>query len=240
MSTNGQPEAAGGRAARAPRLPGAWQVGWARWICWLLEHVYLSTRIVGRDNVPVRGGVILAGNHTGLVDGPVVVGAAPRGTHFIMKYSLGRGLGGAILRLGGQVPVDRDGGRAALRTCLALLERGRAVGIFPEGSRGDGKMREIKAGVAWLAVNSGAPVVPFACLGTRRAGEGASHFPPFRRRLYVSFGPPLDIEVPAGVPNREQVAGVLEQIRAGLAAQVAKAVAASGIGLPEDTGRETA
>jgi 1-acyl-sn-glycerol-3-phosphate acyltransferase len=208
-------------------------------VCWILEHVYLSTKIVGRSYVPREGPVILAGNHTGLVDGPVVVGAAPRGAHFIMKFSLGQGLGGAILRLGGQVPVDRNGGRGALRTCLGLLENGAAVGIFPEGSRGDGQMREIKAGVAWLAVNSGAPVVPFACLGTRREGEGASRFPPPRRKIHVSFGAPLRLDVDGAAPNRERIASALEQIRVGLAAHVESAVAASGIGLPADTGKET-
>ncbi|MDR2114247.1 MAG: 1-acyl-sn-glycerol-3-phosphate acyltransferase [Bifidobacteriaceae bacterium] len=210
-----------------------------RLLCLFLDHVLLSTRVVGQQHLPRRGGVILAGNHTGLVDGPVVLGASPRGAHFIMKYSLGQGLGGRILRAGGQVPVDQNNGRQALKTCLGLLERGQVVGIFPEGARGDGSMSEIKAGVAWLAVNSRAPVVPFACLGTRHEGEAITKMPRLRRKIYVSFGAPVELDLDREAPAREQVAAALEQIGAAMRVQVERAVAASGIPLPQDTGRET-
>ncbi|MDR2381648.1 MAG: 1-acyl-sn-glycerol-3-phosphate acyltransferase [Bifidobacteriaceae bacterium] len=221
------------------RVPQRWQAAWAHVVAFICDHVYLRTKVVGRANVPRRGPAILAGNHTGLVDGPVVLGAAPRGVHFIMKFSLGQGLGGAILRAAGQVPVSAAGGRQALRTCLELLERGQLVGVFPEGSRGNGRMEEIKAGVAWLAVNSGAPVIPFACLGTRRRGEAASKFPPPRRKLYIEFGPPLQLDLAGGVPRHDQIAAALEQIRQALADQVEAAVAASGIELPGDSGKGT-
>ncbi|MDR2454385.1 MAG: 1-acyl-sn-glycerol-3-phosphate acyltransferase [Bifidobacteriaceae bacterium] len=219
------------------RLPGRFQAGWARRVAWVLDHVYLATKVVGRGWVPKRGPAILAGNHTGLLDGPVVLGAAGRGVHFIMKFSLGQGLGGLILRAAGQVAVDQGGGRAALRASLGLLRRGRLVGIFPEGTRGDGRMSQLKAGVAWLAVNSGAPVVPFACLGTRRDGEGASRFPPPRRQVRVVFGRPLALDIDRSRPQREQVAQALAQIGPALAAHVAAAAEASGIALPRDTGR---
>ncbi|MDR2373547.1 MAG: 1-acyl-sn-glycerol-3-phosphate acyltransferase [Bifidobacteriaceae bacterium] len=224
-------------AARKP--PSRFQAGWARWVAAFAEHVYASTKVVGREHVPRSGPAILAGNHTGLVDGPVVLGASPRGVHFIMKPSLGRGLGGLILRAAGQVALADAGGHEALRTCLALLERGQVVGIFPEGTRGDGRMLRIHPGVAWLAVNSGAPVIPFACLGTRHQGEGASHFPPPRRRIHVSFGPALRLELDPAAARRQRIAAAIEQIGPGLAAHVAAAVAASGVALPRDTGRET-
>jgi 1-acyl-sn-glycerol-3-phosphate acyltransferase len=204
----------------------------------LAEHIYVTTKVVGREHVPRSGPAILAGNHTGLVDGPVVLGACPREVHFIMKWALGQGLGGWFLKAAGQVPLAKDNGREALRTCLALLERGSLVGIFPEGTRGDGKMRHIHPGVAWLAVNSDAPVIPFACLGTRRQGESASRVPPFRRKLYVSFGPALELDRDREAPRRDQIASALEQISAGLAAYVGAAVAASGIELPSDSGRK--
>jgi 1-acyl-sn-glycerol-3-phosphate acyltransferase len=221
------------------RLPGRFQAGWARLVAAILDHVWLSTKVGGRANLPKSGAAILAGNHTGLVDGPVVLGASRRGVHFIMKWSLGQGLGGKILKAAGQVPLAKDNGHQALRTCLALLEGGALVGVFPEGTRGDGKMRQIHPGVAWLAVNSGAPVIPFACLGTRRQGESASKFPPFRRRICVSFGSPIHLEIDKQAPRREQIAAVLEQIGPVLAAHVEAAVVASGIALPTDSGRKT-
>jgi 1-acyl-sn-glycerol-3-phosphate acyltransferase len=154
-----------------------------------------------------------------------------------MKYSLGRGIGGFFLRAGGQVALQRDSGHQALRVCLELLRRGRAVGIFPEGSRGDGRMRQIKAGVAWLAISSGAPVVPFACLGTRHDGEAATRFPPPRRKVYVSFGAPVELVLDKSASRREQIGAAMEQIRLALAAHVAKALEESPVGLPDDTGR---
>jgi 1-acyl-sn-glycerol-3-phosphate acyltransferase len=234
---SGQDGGAKRLAASVKKPPGRFQAGWARLVAFILDHVYLSTKVVGKNNLPKRGPAILAGNHTGLVDGPVVLGASRRGVHFIMKWSLGQGLGGRILRAAGQVPVAKDGGAQALKTCLELLGNGRLVGIFPEGSRGDGKMRLIHAGVAWLAVNSGAPIVPFACLGTRHDGEGASDFPPFRRKIYVSFGSPLVLEADNSLSRRDRIAQALEIIGPALAAHVADAEAASGIVLPADTGR---
>jgi 1-acyl-sn-glycerol-3-phosphate acyltransferase len=154
-----------------------------------------------------------------------------------MKWSLGQGFGGWVLRAAGQVPLEKNGGRVALRTCLRLLEAGRLVGVFPEGSRGDGQMDKIQAGVAWLAVHSGAPIIPFACLGTRRDGESASHFPPFRRRLYVSFGPALKLDLDDSAPTKDQITAALEQIGPALAAHVNEAAEASGIPLPKDKGR---
>ncbi|MDR1189532.1 MAG: 1-acyl-sn-glycerol-3-phosphate acyltransferase [Bifidobacteriaceae bacterium] len=224
-------------ASNGPELPGRWQAGWARLVAWVLDHIWLATKVTGRSNVPRSGPAILAGNHTGLVDGPVVLGASPRGVHFIMKWALGQGLGGKILKAAGQVPLAKDNGRDALRVCQSLLQRGSLVGIFPEGTRGDGKMRSIHPGVAWLAVNSGAPVIPFACLGTRRQGESASKFPPFRRRVHVSFGAPLALDMDDAAPRRERITAALAQIGPALAAHVEAAVSTSGIGLPTDSGR---
>ncbi|MDR1441309.1 MAG: 1-acyl-sn-glycerol-3-phosphate acyltransferase [Bifidobacteriaceae bacterium] len=224
---------------RKQGLPRAFQAGMARRVAWILNCLWLATKVTGLEHVPRKGPAILAGNHTGLVDGPVILGAAPRGVHFIMKWSLGQGFGGLLLKASGQVPLAKDNGHAALRTCLGLLERGALVGIFPEGSRGDGKMSQIHPGVAWLAVNSGAPVIPFACLGTRRQGESATHLTPFRRRVLVSFGPPVALELDADASRRERTGAALEQIGRALAEHVEAAVAASGIALPTDTGRKS-
>jgi len=171
------------------------------------------------------------------MDGPVVIGAAPRGVHFMIKQELTKGVLGLIMAAAGQVPVDRSGGHQALRVCLALLVRGQMVGIFPEGTRGDGRMSQIHAGVGWLAVHSGAPVVPFACLGTRRQGESVGKIPPFRRRLVVEFGPALELTPPPGLPVQDQISVVLPMIAKGLAAHVTAAEARTGLLLPTDAGR---
>jgi len=202
-----------------------------------LDKVVWHCRVLGREHIP-DGPVILAGNHTGLMDGPVVIGATPRGTHFLVKQELTKGLLGKVMSAAGQVPVDRSDGSQALQVCLQLLERGQIVGIFPEGTRGDGRMDRIHAGVGWLAVHSGAPVVPFACLGTRRQGEAVGKIPPFRRRMLVEFGPAIELDLASTTNTRQQVTASLVPIAQGLAAHVAAVVDRTGLKLPTDSGRK--
>jgi 1-acyl-sn-glycerol-3-phosphate acyltransferase len=219
------------------RIPGNFSAGVARYFSKGLDHAFWRTTVDGTDHIPATGPVILAGNHTGLADGPAVQGASTRGVHFIIKQELTRGFG-KILLMVGQIPVDRGSGHVALERSLQLLERGRVVGIFPEGTRGAGRMTSIHAGVGWLAVHSGAPVVPFACLGTRRQGEKIGIIPPPGRKIAVSFGAPVALHLDPEASDRDRVASALETIRVALAAHVKSAQERTGITLPTDTGRK--
>ncbi|MDD9207020.1 lysophospholipid acyltransferase family protein, partial [Georgenia sp. 10Sc9-8] len=147
-----------------------WGPVWSRRVGWLLDHGYWNTHVHGTEHVPATGPVIIASNHTGVVDGPLLHGAIPRGSHVIVKQEFFDSPIGFLMTWAGQIPVDRSSGRAALNVAQQLLEEDRVVGIFPEGTRGRGDASSVKAGVAWLAVRTGAPVVPAACLGTRRTG----------------------------------------------------------------------
>ena len=138
---------------------------------WLLDHVVYRTSVTGRSNVPTEGPVIFAGNHISFLDGPVMFGASPRPMHILVKKEMFTGFLGRVLRASGQLPVDRTGDRAALQVSKAVLDAGRCVGILPEGTRGSGKAAGISNGVAWLALNSQATIVPVAILGTRQGGE---------------------------------------------------------------------
>lgn len=215
--------------------PGPAGPRWSRWVGRFLARVVWDTRVVGREHVPATGPVIVAANHLGVIDGPLVHGVVPRGTHILVKEEMFHGPVGLVLRAAGQIPVDRTGGRPALAAALAVLRRGGAVGIFPEGNRGRGDASTARAGVAWLAVNSGAPVVPVAVLGTRRTGESVGHLPGFRRRLHVEFGPPVVVERPAGTSGRAAVAHATEVLRTALGAHVLAVSARSGFALPDDT-----
>ncbi|GEL93587.1 lysophospholipid acyltransferase family protein [Cellulomonas composti] len=212
---------------------------WWRWLGVLLARVVWGTRVSGRDNVPRSGPVLLAANHTGVIDGPILVGAAPRPTHVLVKEEMFHGPLGLLLRSAGQIPVDREGGRGALTAALGVLRRGGVVGIFPEGNRGKGDASGARAGIAWLALNGHAPVVPVAVLGTRRTGESVGHVPGARRRLAVVFGPPVSIERRPGATGREALAEANERIREALAATVADAVATTGLALPADDPNRT-
>ena len=200
----------------------------------LLAQGVWDTEVVGAEHVPRTGPVIIAANHLGVIDGPVLHGAAPRGTHVLVKEEMFTGPVGLLLRSAGQIPVDREAGRAGLAAALGVLRRGGAVGIFPEGNRGRGDASSGRAGVAWLAVTSGAPVVPAAVLGTRRTGESVNHVPGLRRRLVVEFGEPLVLARGPGVSGREAVVRGGETLLTALAEHVAAASRRSGVPLPAD------
>lgn len=218
----------------APGVPGSRGPAWSRWVGRFMARVLWNTEVRGAEHVPATGPVLLAANHTGLMDGPVVMGVAPRPVHMMVKQSMFDGLLGVILRAAGQISVDQENPRTALTTAVAVLRRDGAVGIFPEGNRGRGDLAGARAGVAWIALASGTPVVPVAVLGTRRTGEKVSAIPGLRRRLVVEFGPPVVISRAPGMSGKAALEQGNEQVRQALVAVVASAVGRSGITLPVD------
>ncbi|MDM7856301.1 lysophospholipid acyltransferase family protein [Cellulomonas alba] len=215
-------------ASPSPRGPV-----WARQVGRFLARVWWATRVEGAEHVPVDGPVLFAANHTGVIDGPLLIGTAPRPAHILVKDEMFHGPVGAVLRGAGQIPVDRAGGRAALAAALGVLRRGGAVGVFPEGNRGRGDATSARAGVAWLAVHGHAPVVPVAILGTRRTGEAVGHVPAPRRPLRVEFGQPVPVTWDH-LTGRAGVAAAGEAIREALAVLVGRAAARTGLALPTD------
>lgn len=200
---------------------------------WLLDHVVYRTSVTGRANVPASGPVIFAGNHISFLDGPVMFGAAPRPMHILVKKELFTGFLGRVLTASGQLAVDRAGDRAALHTARQVLDAGRCIGILPEGTRGSGEASDINNGVAWLALNSGATVVPVAILGTRISGEHLDAVPRPRRRLHVSFGGALNVSRRPGETGRVSMDRAGTEIRAALARHVQDAITCSGQPLPD-------
>ncbi len=186
--------------------------------------------------VPTSGPVLLASNHTGLIDGPLVLGLAPRPAHFVVKQELFHGVAGLVLNAMGQIPIDRSSAdRVAISAALGVLERGGVVGVFPEGSRGAGDVATMHAGVTFLALASGAPIVPVACLGTRPDGAGTGRPPRPGRRLAVVFGDPVTLTPPPGLPRRTAHRVVTEQFRTILADHVRASSARTGIPLHAPT-----
>src|SRR5699024_7245399 len=130
----------------------------------------------GLDNLPTEGPAIIAGNHNHFMDSIFVPLLAPRPVVYLAKkaYFTGRGLKGALTRwvfkLTNQLPMDRGGGsgsQASLESGLKVLGEGNCLGIYPEGTRSpDGKLYRGRTGIARLVLESEAPVVPVAIIGT--------------------------------------------------------------------------
>lgn len=185
----------------------------------LLARLALRVEVRGLEQVPRRGPILVAGNHSGLLDGPLVAIYSPRQLRILTKDEAFRGPLGWLLRRVGQVPVRRGrADRTALRACLQVLRDGQALGIFPEGTRGTGDLEQVRDGAAYLLLHvPDCPVVPVVCQGTRDALPPGSRRLRLRSRVSVVFGPAFVIDPPANPRARSAVAGVAEQVRVGLA-----------------------
>lgn len=183
---------------------------------WLLKHVLLGPwlRLVfrpvveGLGHVPATGPAIIASNHLSFSDSIFMPLVVRRKVTFVAKaeYFTGRGIKGWLVRMfflgTGMIPVDRTGGRAAqaaIETQLRVLREGRLAGIYPEGTRSpDGRLYRGKTGVARLALESGAPVVPVAMLNSDEI-QPPGRLIPRLIRPRIRFGPPMDFSRYAGM-----------------------------------------
>jgi 1-acyl-sn-glycerol-3-phosphate acyltransferase len=172
-----------------------------RWLLAPLVRLLYRPNVTGADQIPRHGPVVIAANHRAAVDTAVIALTAGRPVSFLGKaeYFVGRGLKGralaSLLRALGYVPVERGNAKAGLAALAAgrqVLEEGGAFAIYPEGTRSlDGRLHRGHTGVAALALDSGAVVVPAALLGTDRVQPVGKRFPRIRR-VNVRYGRPLD------------------------------------------------
>jgi 1-acyl-sn-glycerol-3-phosphate acyltransferase len=151
----------------------------------------------GREHVPRAGAALLVSNHVSVLDPPFVGAAAPRELDFLAKEELFRiPMLGRLIRALNARPVKRDGSDSrALKLGLRLLAEGRALLIFPEGTRGvEGRLGEGKPGAGMLAVMSGVPVVPVYVSGSGRALPSGRAVPR-PTKVRVTFGPALHFKL---------------------------------------------
>jgi 1-acyl-sn-glycerol-3-phosphate acyltransferase len=183
--------------------------------------------VIGLENVPRSGPLILASNHQSFIDSVVIPAVTPRPVNFLAKsdYFEGGGIKGRLVKewfvTFGAMPVDREDSRAAiasLDTALGVLADGGAFGIYPEGTRSrDGRLYRGRTGVAQLALTSGAPIVPVGLIDTDRLQPVGSNRPRLVR-VTVKFGEPIDVRgrydgVPPGKARREITDTVMAEIQ---------------------------
>ncbi|MDQ1020707.1 1-acyl-sn-glycerol-3-phosphate acyltransferase [Streptomyces afghaniensis] len=190
-----------------------------------LMYGLFKPRVLGAWRVPTTGPVIFAVNHSHNIDGPMVMGVAPRPTHFLIKKEAFIGPLDPFLTGIGQLKVDRDTtDRTAITRALGVLQNGGVLGIFPEGTRGEGDFASLRAGLAYFAVRSGAPIVPVAVLGSSdRRGRLIKALPPLRSRVDVVFGEPFEAGDGSGRRTRKALDEATGRIQKQLAAHLENA-----------------
>ncbi|WP_370652632.1 lysophospholipid acyltransferase family protein [Frankia sp. Cj5] len=190
----------------------------------VLNQIVMRVTLQGLEHVPATGPVIFAGNHSSLLDGPLVVIESPRTVRCLVKSEMYGGILGMLLTIAGQIPVDRGRpDRAALHTALDELGRGGVIGVFPEGTRGTGELETVQHGIAYLAVHGRCPVLPVACIDTARALPKGARWPRRSVPTRVVFGRPFDVVVPANPRSRRALAAVAEDIRLRIADHLVRA-----------------
>lgn len=176
---------------------------------WVLKWIVIGPwlRVLFRpwthnmEAIPVKGPAIMVSNHLSFSDSFFLPLVTQRRITFLAKqeYFTGKGIKGLISKAFftgvGQVPIDRTSGRAAeaaITTGVRILDEGHLLGIYPEGTRtADGRLYRGKTGVARMALESGAPVIPVAMIGTYEIQPPGRIWPNIRR-VGVCFGDPLD------------------------------------------------
>ncbi len=164
--------------------------------------------VVGSEHIPAHGAAILASNHLSVSDSIFLPLMIDRPVSFLAKsdYFTGRGLKGwatrNFMKLTGQIPIDRSGGKASeasLNTGLMVLGRGDLLGIYPEGTRSpDGKLYRGRTGLARMAVEAGVPVVPLVMVDTEKVMPIGRTLPRVGR-VGIVIGEPLDFSRFAGM-----------------------------------------
>jgi 1-acyl-sn-glycerol-3-phosphate acyltransferase len=188
---------------------------------------YWRPRISGIENIPRTGGFLLASNHLANVDSFIIPVVAPRMVRFVSKdvFWKNSGLKGRLqkwfMNSVGTVPLDREAlssGKGALDAALGVLREGHGFGIYPEGSRSrDGLLHKGQPGAAWLALESGCPVIPLGLTGTQNLFVKGRRMPT-RFRPDMRFGEPLDFshvptDLSAGARRRMVTDRIMTEIQ---------------------------
>lgn len=193
----------------------------------------IGVRLVDGDKVPTSGPVIFASNHVGVADGPLLAIFAPRPVHALTKSEMFKGFLGDFLLRSGQIPLDRfHPDPLAIKRCLRVLRDGGAVGVFPEGARGAGEFKRFHTGAAYLAMVTGAPVVPVVQFGTREPGDSIRSLPPRGAVVDMVFGDPFLLAAQPWPRRKEDVAEASLRVREHLLAHLEHAKQLTGRTLP--------
>ena len=183
---------------------------------------WFHLEVRGTELMPSEGPVILCMNHESMLDIPLIVIASPRPVAFMAKRELfASRIGARFFHELGGFSVDRDAfDLPAVAISREVIGRGEVLGMYPEGTRVAGKLLPFLLGAAWLALGTGAPLMPAAIEGTGAAmPKEERRLVPRRVPVRISFGDPIPVaavEDPAG--RRQKAIRLTEQLRSSVGA----------------------
>jgi len=165
----------------------------AKAILYVFCKIYFRLEVKGADNVPKKGGVLVASNHSSLLD-PVIVGVGiSRQTYFLTKQNLFEiPIFGLLIRVLHTIPVRREQvSVSTLKELIKSLNAKKAIILFPEGTRSvDGKLGQGKIGIGMLALKAAVPIVPVYIDGAIKAfPKDEKWIQP--KKIRVVFGKPI-------------------------------------------------
>ena len=181
-------------------------------ICGFIGRLFFGARVEGTEHIPREGAFIAVANHCSNFDPPLlgwaVGNSVGRVVHFMAKIEMRTWpIIGWLATQSGVYFVRRgENDRAAQRFSLDALADGRPIAVFPEGTRSrNGRMREFKPGAAYLALRSGAPILPVGIAGTHAMFPGRSRLP-HPTRIRIRIGEPFVLAaVPEGRVPRQAI-----------------------------------
>ena len=184
-----------------------------------LLWLHFRPRVTGREHVPAHGPVLLASNHLSAVDTILIPSFSPRKVQFLAKASLfAPPIGGWFFRHIGAIPVHREAGsaaQAALEAGTRVLAAGQVFAVFPEGSRSrDGRLYRGRSGAAFMALETGATVVPVGLIGINRAIVDPATGKPSPAE--IRFGAPIALSDLAALPGGRARREATERIMAAI------------------------
>lgn len=188
-------------------MKDAWFYKFARLPLVAVFTAIFFPRVEGKENIPADGKVILAGNHTHVLDCVLVAKATKRVVRFMAKAELMEGFGKGFFKSVGIIPVNREqSGKSAVVGAENALNDEQVLGIFPEGTvnRTSEPIMPFKAGAVKIAYDTDAPIVPFAITGK---------YKPFRRSVKIKFFPPIKIEGGLKKTNNRIMEMVINEIK---------------------------
>lgn len=163
----------------------------------MIYEYFYGLEVYGLQNVPDKGGFLLACNHASYFDPPLAGFRIRRPIYYFARRTLmEKGFSKWLLTNLNTIPVDRDGPSdvAALKRVIRTVKGGNGLIVFPEGTRShDGNLQPARAGVGLLACKTGAPVVPCRIFGAFDVYNRNTKLPRLRRKLTVVYGPPLEL-----------------------------------------------